>query len=344
MSHDLEMKNGKAQMAYVGQVPWHGLGIKVEEGATPSELLKAAGLDWTVSRRDMFAGIAPADPLNVSSPADAMHTPGFAVLMRDSDNTSFGPCGPRYTPVQNEEAFDFFQKFCDMGKMKMETAGSLKDGQHIWALAKLEKEFKLPGSDEVHGYLLFSVRHKWGASNIIRLTPIRVVCNNTIQVALREGRGSNGFEMPHVRAFDEVVRTKAEEAVGLSEEGMTKFEDAAQFMASKPAKHENLEKFILELNHPKEFKKRVLKENWVDVQEDFNKASDLMLELVETSPGANLKSAKGTWWGAVNAVTYAVDHELGNERDTALYNAWFGPRSHLKARAFTKGLEYAEAV
>ena len=99
------------------------------------------------------------------------------VLVRDSDNKPLGPVGPKFIPTQNSEAFEFFDKFASAGKIKMETAGSLRQGRQIWGLAKMQEGFTVAGKDRVEGYMLVAVSHEWGRANEIRFTPIRVVCN-----------------------------------------------------------------------------------------------------------------------------------------------------------------------
>ena len=94
-------------MAYAGEVPWHGLGVKVEDNLTPEEMLIAAELDWTVSKRHLFTH---ADP-DVNASNDLIGVEDYYVLVRDSDNKTFGPCGKRFVPSQNRDAFEFFKKF-----------------------------------------------------------------------------------------------------------------------------------------------------------------------------------------------------------------------------------------
>ena len=100
-------------MAYAGEVPWHGLGVKVDGNLTPKEMLDEAGLDWSVSKRDIFT----YDNADSSKSQDLIMAPNHSLLVRDSDNTIFGPCGPKFIPTQNEDAFTFFKKFTDAGKM-----------------------------------------------------------------------------------------------------------------------------------------------------------------------------------------------------------------------------------
>ena len=117
MAHELEFVNGKAQMAYAGDVPWHGLGVKVSNDLTPEQMLKAAGLDWTVDPVDLFAEVG----------GDRLPT-GHRALVRSSDQKVIDVITNDWNPVQNSEAFEFFNDFVAHGDMSMVTAGSLKDG------------------------------------------------------------------------------------------------------------------------------------------------------------------------------------------------------------------------
>ena len=107
-------------------------------------------------------------------------------LVRSSDNKVLTNIGQIWNPVQNEEAFEFFSEYVLAGDMEMHTAGSLKGGQMVWALAKVKESFDLFGGDKVESYLLFSNPHLYGKSIDIRFTPIRVVCNNTLSLSLEQ--------------------------------------------------------------------------------------------------------------------------------------------------------------
>ena len=124
-------------------------------------------------------------------------------------------CGRDYLPIQNKDVFEFFKRFTEAGHMTMETAGSLKDGGEIWGLAKISEDFELAGDDLIKGYLLINQPHIVGKSMTIKLTPIRVVCNNTLTVALGQS-GTASFRMPHVKEFGNDVIQAAENALGLS--------------------------------------------------------------------------------------------------------------------------------
>jgi len=190
VSHELEMVNGKAQMAYVGEVPWHGLGTRVEPNLTPQEMLEVAGLNWRVEKHDVFYK---------NENGTFERAPKKQALVRSSDGQYMDIVSDNWNPVQNEDVFGFFDEYVKKGGMEMHTAGSLKDGKMIWALAKVGESFSLfGGKDEVDSYLLLSNPHQFGKGVDIRFTPIRVVCNNTLSLSL-EGKASLGISLNHCK-------------------------------------------------------------------------------------------------------------------------------------------------
>lgn len=321
-------------MAYRGEVPWHGLGVYLKAKASPDEIRKSASLDWGVAKRKMFyypKGSNSGKPIEV---------PEKFALVRDTDDRLLSVVGSTYKPVQNEIALDFFTKFVRAGKMEMETAGSLQNGQYIWGLARLGADFKLAKGDEVRGYLLLCSPHVLGKAMIIQFTPIRVVCWNTLNFALGAGLKGNGsaFRMPHSMTFTDAVKERAEVALGLGERQMSEFEQAAKLLARKRAKDADVKQYfcnVLEFD-PKKAKSK---------KKDGEAREPLMLpkfeRALEASPGARLGTAAGTWWGALNAVTYVVDHEIGRERSSALRTAWLGGKAILKRRAVDLALRAA---
>jgi len=346
MSHEVET------MAYANQVPWHGLGTQVSDTMSPNEMLVAAGLDWTVSKRAAYTIDNPntmclTDP---TSESNFIHVPDNHFVMRDTDNTVLSHCGPNYVPFQNAEVMDFFSKFTDAGNMKMETAGSLKNGQEIWGLAKLDSNFAI-GDDRVGGYLLLNNSHKAGKAMSIMFTPIRVVCNNTLTLAMNTANSKDRFRVCHVQMFDEEIKVAAEQALGLSGEAMTSFKEQAEFLSSKRIKEHTLEQFIAELCQPQLLvdRKSHLEKLGEDftlppLRDQFNRKATQIREAFENSPGAWMPSANGTWWGALNAVTYVVDHQGSSNQEGALNSAWFGSGAQVKRKAMAKALEYAEAA
>jgi len=330
-------------MAYAGRVPWHGLGVPVEDTMTPEEMLEAADLNWTVSKRPAYTLTSP----EWSDETTVMQTEGHYFIVRDSDNTVLSACGNDYVPFQNADTFKFFKKFVSAGDMKMETAGSLKNGQDIWGLAKLECSFELAGGDKVEGYLLIDSPHVSGIALTIMFTPIRVVCANTIAMALNTD--GNKFRVLHLQAFDGDIIKAAETALGISSELMEDFRIQTEFLSSRTAKHTEVQNYVAELFQPKLLIERGKMEiaNDMPLSDEFSRTADQVYESIYNSPGSDLSSAKDTWWGVFNGVTYFIDHKKReNERilGGALYSSWLGQGAATKRKALGLATEYADAA
>lgn len=324
MAHKVET------MAYAGEVPWHGLGESVSHDLTPEEMLKAAKLDWTVSKQPLY--------IKPNGDASLAEVPRGYAITRDSDHKVLSIVGETYKPVQNAEALDFFKKFTEAGHMKMETAGSLSGGRYIWALARVGEDFKLGKSDEVRSFLLLMSPHTFGKSLIIQFTPIRVVCWNTLSLALGSSLKGTGtsFRMPHTQVFDARTAASAEMALGIAKSDVEQFREASILLSKKKAKPEQVEEFFC----------RVLQFNPKETKDGKKPREPLALpklrQALTHAPGQQLNTAAGTWWGALHSVTYVFDHETGTNRDTALTNAWIGHKATLKRKALEFALEYAK--
>ncbi len=346
-------------------VPWHGLGTPINHDVDPEEMLKISGLDWTVSKRPAFV---PGTITEFKSFGDFVKQGGqvldvndFFFLVRDSDNKVFGPAGKDYVPTLNLQAFNFFKKFTNAGKMRMETAGSLQGGKQVWVLAKLMASFTLPGGDVVHGYLLLSSPHVWGKSLVIKFVTIRVVCANTFAMAMNDSTYGKGFRMPHIRAFDAEVEQEALVTLGIATELFESFGATAHKLAETRVDTEVTIRYISDIFQPEmiveQFGKGFYKlpdlkqaELLVDPTSpkidptQFKRSAYDVLSAVNRQPGADLDSARGTMWGAFNAVTYYADHMAGRDRDNALYAAWFGPKAATKTQALKRAVEIASVM
>lgn len=303
-------------MAYAGEVPWHGLGEKVPSDLSPAQMLKKAKVDWEVQKVPAFANI---DGKNVNV--------GWSALTRTTDNKILDIVSNDWNPIQNAEAFEFFDEFCRTGDMEMHTAGSLKDGQIVWALAKIKDSFELFKGDQVDAYLLFTNPHKFGQSIDVRFTPIRVVCNNTLTLSLNS-TSVNYVKVSHRRAFD---ADQVKEQLGIATHKLTKYKEMAQFLGSKKYKADKVKEYFMEVFPAMSSKEKEMSRNAVRA-----------LDVLQKQPGA--KFAEGTWWQPFNAVTYMTDHLVGRSADSRLASAWYGPNKNLKVKALEKAVEYAEAA
>jgi len=256
----------------------------------------------------------------------------------------FGVVGPEWVPVQNHEVFAFMEKFCKAGNMSLETCGALKGGTEIWALAKFAEDFDIIKGDQFGSYLLFHNAHIWGKGNQIKVTPIRVVCNNTLTMAV--GQGSGAFRMPHIRAFDEEVQSSAERALGLAAQQMDGFKEQASVLSRADAREEQVHEFITDLYQPNLKTKRAEANENGPLMDDFSPTSEGVWEAVNFAPGSDLKGSKGTWWGVFNGVTYFEDHLRISYQDSSnvLAGAWFGAGAKKKEVALERCMAYAEVA
>lgn len=310
MSHNVET------MAFVGEVPWHGLGVNIAKAPNVAKMLKTAKLDWTVSKQPMMAG--KFDSEGKPNFLTGVAVPGAYALMRDSDQHILDVVGNHYTPIQNSEAFEFFKDYVEAGDATMETAGSLRGGKYVWGLAALGESFKLKGNDKVNGYLLVGAPHQQGKSFIIKLTHVRVVCNNTLTMALREG-GSE-FRMAHRRKFDSSMVKKAKETLGIAREQFAEFQETAEKLQKKRMSNQDaidLLKPIFAMNIKEEITLDNMPPKLTKVMQSY-----------EHAPGAQ----PGNAWGLLNGVTHYIDHVASKTSDKRMQSSWFGKGGAQKER------------
>lgn len=314
----LIMTHAVEKMAFINEVPWHGLGENVRKGLTAESMRKACHQDYTVSKRAVFYAGSKGNVLD----------PNIFALCRDNDDKLLSYVGKVYKPVQTEQVFAFFHAFVKEAQMEIETCGSLWEGKYVWVLARVKNaDFAIGKKDEMRNYLLLLAPFEHGKALIMQWTNVRVVCWNTLCCALGESLrgGANAFRMPHTRDF-EVEKEEAKRALGLVMKQSDEFREAAEILSKKKAVKEAVDKYFRHLLN-------------VGEKQRTPAAIPKYQAALETSPGCDLKTAKGTWWGVLNAVTYVVDHQQGKSRDSALKNAWLGNQSILKRRALHLALE-----
>jgi len=311
-------------MAYAGEVPWHGLGVPVSNDLTPAQMMQKAGLDWKVQEVDNFIEFNGQKKFT-----------GQKSLVRETDGRILTTVGENWNPVQNEQAFEFFSEYVLAGDMEMHTAGSLKDGQMTWALAKVKDSFELFKGEQVESYLLFSNPHQYGKSIDIRFTPIRVVCNNTLTFSL-EQQAEKSVKVGHRVEFN---ASEVKQALGIATSKLNTYKEMAQFLGSKRYTQDNVIEFFNSV-FPRTADKRVQgKELAIDT---LSRNAKFCYDALESQPGAEF--AEGSWWQAFNAVTFVTDHVQGRNSDNRLYSNWFGGNELRKRNALKKALEMAEVA
>jgi phage/plasmid-like protein (TIGR03299 family) len=364
MSHNIEIIEGKAQHVYVGDEPWHGLGTKVPYDLTPAQMLEAAGLDWevgkqgipTVDLRARLEVLLTKKHINKSDLREVMQISASLdykdkmLLVRKSKNPAINAAwekagtnvldivGKDWNPVQNSSAAEFFHDFVMRAKMDMHTAGSLQDGKIVWMLARLkEHDFEVVKDDKIEAFMLFSNFHMYGKPTDIRDTTVRVVCNNTFDMAM-QGQTTNNVRVNHRQAFD--VK-KVQEMVKVNMEATKRYKEQAQFLASKTAKWTTVQDYFKQVEPATTEKKREANE--------ASSIASMFIDAFDKQPGA--KMGEGTWWQAFNATTYAYDHMVGQKadsdlaaRDNRLNKAWYGDSQKRKGQAMELALDFAKAA
>ena len=306
-------------MAYAGELPWHGLGTKVIDDLTPEQMMQKAGVDWSVEKQDL---VTTAGSKVKSKQA----------LVRKSDGSVLDVVGKGWNPVQNADAFNFFEEYVKAGDMQMHTAGSLDNGKMVWALAKTNDAFELFDGDVTENYFLFSNPHQFGKAIDIRMTPIRVVCNNTLTLSLNKDSDAM-LKVNHRKEFD---ASEVKDTLGIAREKLEQYKSMAEFLGSKRYTSENIvQYFNTVFGSP-------AKEKVDGVFPTTSLNAKLGLENLQTQPGA--KFGEGTFWQAFNTVTYLNDHVQGRTTDGRLTSSWYGRNRKTKMKALNTALEMAEVA
>ena len=311
-------------MAYAGQSPWGDIGTQVSNDLSPQQIMEKADLNWSVDKVKTYA-----DYQGEKIPT------GLEALVRSSDNKILTQVGKNWEPCQNETAFEFFNEYCLEGGMDMESAGSLKGGKMVWALAKIKESFDVVKGDQVDSYLLFSNPHEYGKSIDVRFTPIRVTCMNTLAMAIK-GSAVNGMKVNHRKAFDPQV---VKETMGIAHEKFEQYKEVAKFLSKKRFDSQSLIQYYNEV-FPRTYKGK--DEVIVSAYDDLTTNGQKAFDVLQSQPGANF--AQGSWWQALNSVTYLTDHVMGREADSRMTSSWFGANANRKVVAVSKAIEFAEVA
>lgn len=305
MAHEVET------MAWANKVPWHGLGTEIKAGSDTKNWKKAAGLEWTVEKRPMFAEMPNGEMIPV---------PERNALFRSSDNRFFGVCAPNWVPWQPGEVLDLMDEYARAGGVTLETVGSLRKGTVVWGLARLNKGFNVSRGDAVKGYLLLTSSNKVGSCSTVRMTQVRVVCANTMAMAERDSGPI--YKQNHFGSFNV---EKAKERVGEAIEELGEAEKRAKTLKKLKINLEDATAKILEPVFGKKDDKTA-------------RRIDEIKRSILNSPGAD----PGTGWGVINGVTHWVDHVQGHNNDSRMWRSWMGDYGRHKLKVEAKLLELAK--
>lgn len=326
MAHIIDMSNARENMAYVGAVPWHGLGSKLTEGAPLEVWCKEAGMGHTIERsRVAFRWGENSGEVGVSD--------SHNVLWRSDTKEPLAVVSPRYQIVQPGEVLEFFRDLVGAaGDYELETAGLLNGGAKYWALARYAEPLQF-GRDVVKPYLLLATACDGSMATTAQHTSVRVVCNNTLQMSLHAERGSAGIvKVRHSTKFDadrvkldlgvaDTIDTYRSDVESLINQTLTR-RDSVELLVDVIAKRDSAG----EITNDKHVKRVV---------------DEIMISLAR-APGANLETAHGTGWGLMNAVTHYVDFKARARSDNNRFNSGqFGAGAKLKQDVYNAIAEAA---
>ena len=281
-------------------------GRRIKLSLTAKEAIQIAELDYSVTKK----------PLGLQT---SIRPTGYATIRTDTREV-LGFVNADYKPVQNIDAFTFFDILIAENEAIYETAGAIGKGERIWILAKLPGYINVHGNDLVNKYLLLTNSHDGSSQIRIKVTPIRVVCNNTLTAALQ---GTGDISICHT---EDAIQNLKNAALTLKASNYLykKLDVIFNSMASKKITDDQLREYVRALVPDKEEKLNSAR---------AEKIRDSVLHLHESGLGAHL--ARGTVWGAFNSVAEYTDHMMsGEDLATRLDSIWFGRGEKLKAKAF----------
>lgn len=281
-------------MLYVREKPWHELGTMVQEAPTSADALRLAGLDWKVEQQDVVL-------------SSGLLVPGYKVNVRNTDQSVLGIVTDKYRVVQNDEAFAFTDNLIG-GDVRYETAGSLSGGKKVWMLARLPD--KLIAGDQTETYMCFSNTHDGSGAIRVCMTPIRVVCNNTLNYALRTAKRS--WAVRHTGNIEKKIH-EARMCLELGEAYMDGLAKYADDMANITVTRDEIAAILDELFPVAEDASKRTRTNAQKVKDEYM--------VCWFAP--DIAKFRDTAWGALNAMSDMVTHNAPR-RQTATYweNNW----------------------
>ncbi|HDR8948162.1 TPA: DUF932 domain-containing protein [Burkholderia vietnamiensis] len=313
-----------SSMAHVGETPWHGLGNQLAPKQPLEVWAKQAGMDWQIESADVRY-VSGSAGTNLGS----IHAfPEQKVLYRSDTKAPLSVVSSRYQVVQPFTILEFYRDLVDAGGYQLETAGVLKEGKKLWALARTGQSVALKGKDTVNGYLLLATACDGTLATTAQFTSIRVVCNNTLQIALGDSAGA--VKVPHRSQFDaQAVKRQLGIAISSWDGFMARMKALSECKVNDTA--------------AETFFRRMLTYR-VGSGQLVPATNDSAIKAVQAlyagkGMGSTLASASGTAWGLVNSITEFVDHHRrARSDDNRRDSAWFSTGAALKQKAWDEAL------
>lgn len=300
---------------FVKTAAWHSLGTVIKEAPTVEEGIRLAGLDWKVSMEDLFL-------------ADGRKTTQKAVI-RETDKSILGYGGPNWTPLQNTEAFSFFNDFLKTGDVELETAGSLRQGQRIWVLARIKSAVgEVLKGDPIQRYFMLSNAHTKGIAVSVGFTDIRVVCKNTLAIA----EASENSKLIRIRHSQKVASNLDEikSIINFSKQGFQADLQKMESLVRKGINQKDIQKFVETIF----FDPRTLDSK--RSQNSLGFITSKITDLIEHGLGSDIKGVQGNAYGLYQATTEYLTHYDGSSYEQRLDKLWNGANKGRNEKA----LEY----
>ena len=341
MAHELSItKDGQAEAFYALTPAWHGLGTVVDQAPTSEAAIKLAHLEWEVTQQPIYTD---SSQQTLACGADKAQVAGWCANVRKDTGDVLGVVTDRYTPVQNSEAFSFCDGLLADGVIKYESAGAMRGGKVIWMLTQMPgRTDEVAEGDNLDRYILFTNTHDGSRAALVLPTSVRVVCMNTLRLALERGRG-NALKIRHTGEIADKLEA-ARIAVGLVNSLFDANLDTARKLASRRLVHED---FIAYLDRLMPLKR--------DASERTNKHRQEVRAKIKDNfyidPRQQLGTIRQSAWAAVNAVTQFVDHQAERRGGTAkqraesgFYSVTLGAGNDAKQSAWSTAVEMFAAV
>lgn len=323
-------------MAYVGQAPWHGLGNNLTPKQPLEVWARQAGMDWKILRSPVRYQTEGGREFMLNY--DERH-----VLYRSDNLAALSVVSDRYQIVQPQEILEFYRDLTEKSGFELETAGVLKGGRKLWALARTGQMGAL-GNDVTNGYVLLATANDGSMSTTAQFTSVRVVCNNTLSVATASAK--NAVKVPHSTTFDaQTVKQK----LGISVTAWDEFMYQLKTLSLRKIKTKEAENFMHRV-----FNGVLISEDNVIQLADYTATKDVKtkkavpnMRAIEVAlrlysgdgMGSTLESARGTAYGLLHSVTEFVDHHRrAISNDHRLDSAWFGQGSNIKDIALKEAM------
>ena len=304
-------------MAYAGDKPWHGLGNKLTTLQPLDVWKRQAGMDWMIEESEVRY-------ITGNHTVGAIHTfPEQKVLYRSDTKRPLAVVSKRFQVVQPEEVLEFYRDLTEHAGFELETAGVLKEGRKFWALARTGQSAMLKGKDQVNGYLLLATACDGSLATTAQFTSVRVVCNNTLQIALGDNRGA--VKVPHRSEFN---ADAVKQQLGITVAPWNRFVAKMKDLVACPVDPDSVDGLLRRmLTYPGQPGQAPV------VNEQAMRSVRALYD--GGGRGAQLASSRGTAWGLLNSVTEYVDHHRrARSDDHRREAAWFGQGAQFKQRAW----------